>query len=120
MSRNRKRGSNPIELGRVYLWMALLFVLAVFGLSMVYMKNSQHAMGDQRRVLEKQLREVDQEIATVNSQVVEWSSRAVLQRRLDEGFVALVPIPDDRIVRLHQSYVPPGEEEILPVATAGR
>jgi hypothetical protein len=107
MSRNRRRGSNPIPIGRFVPWFAAVFIFTTFALTMVYMKNTLHVFGEQQRQVERQIDEMRREIKTVESQVIEWSSRAVLERRLAEGFISLVPIPNEKIVRLHHTPVVP-------------
>ena len=37
------------------------------------------------------------------NQIVQLTSQATLQRRLDEGFIKLVPITNDAVVRVHSA-----------------
>lgn len=98
--------------------MAALF--ASVGLSFVYMKNKLHQYGERQRVLEQRLAAVRQETKLVEVQIAEWGSRAVLQRRLQEGFVRLVPISDDRIVRLTGKPAGGMADGLRPVAVNAR
>jgi len=119
LTRNRRRGMNTVRVSYVARWLAAVAFLGIVGLSFVYMRNKLHQYGEQRRLLEKRLAALRQESQVVQVQITEWGSRAVLHRRLQEGFVRLVPIPDGRVVRLQ---VPPGKPaggELRPVALAG-
>jgi hypothetical protein len=119
MSSNRRRGTNKVRISLVTKGVAVTVIVMVVGLSYVYMKNKLHQYGEHQRVLEQRLAGLRQETQLVEVQIAEWSSRAVLQRRLHEGFVRLVPIPDDRIVRLNGPGERPVVDGLRPVANAG-
>ena len=118
---NRRRGTNKVRLSLVTRGMAVAAVLGAVGLSYVYMKNKLHQYGEERRKLEHRLAGVRREIKLAEVQVAEWGSRAVLQRRLQDGFVRLQPIAEDRIVRLSApSALPGAAEEVRPVSAGGK
>ena len=115
---NRRRGTNKVRLALLTRGLATAFVFLVVGLSYVYMKNMLHKYGEQRRVLEQRLGSLRRDTKLVEVQIAEWGSRAVLQRRLQEGFVRLVPIPEDRIVRLAPGAA--AEPAFRPVSVTGK
>ena len=71
------------------------------GLSYVYLKNQLHVSGAVRRGLEQELNELISENNVMEAQISKLTSRTALQRQLDEGFIKLVPITSQSIVRVH-------------------
>ena len=71
------------------------------GLSYVYLKNQLHVSGVQRKGMEQELNELISENNVMEAQISRLTSRTALQRRLDEGFIKLVPITSQAIVRVH-------------------
>ena len=84
----------------VPLMMIAFVTIAISGLVIVYLKNHLHSLGAQRVVLEREMKELAAKTAVNDAQIVNLTSRAALQRRLDEGFLKLVPIRADRLVRV--------------------
>ena len=74
--------------------------LAAAGLSYVYLKNQLHVSGMQRKGLEQELNELIAENNVMEAQIARLTSRTALQRRLDEGFIKLVPITSQAVVHL--------------------
>ncbi len=85
----------------MFTWLTVAGLLGAFGLTFVTVRNRIHALGSERVVMQKQLQNLQEETTVVQTQVAQWSSHALLQKRLDEGFINLQPIPDDRIVRMY-------------------
>ena len=77
------------------------FFSAVAGLSYVYLKNQLYVCGIQRKALEQELNELISENNVMETQISNLTSRAALQRRMDEGFMKLVPITNQSLVRVH-------------------
>ena len=58
----------------------------------MYLKNQMHVCGTQRKALEQELHELIAENNVMEAQIARLTSRTALQRRLDEGFIKLIPI----------------------------
>ena len=70
------------------------------GLMFVYLKNGLHPQGGQIKELERELAELNTKNEVLKTKIASLSSRAVIQRRLNDGFIKMIPISDDRIVRV--------------------
>jgi cell division protein FtsB len=99
MARNRKKQSNPIQLGAFAPFVVILIILGVVGLSLVFYKNQLHATGRQIKSLEQELADLKTQNDVLRAKVTSLSSRNVLQRQLATGFIKMVPITSDRILR---------------------
>lgn len=121
MSRNRRRNENSIEIASVVKWALLAGILGVFGLCCVYMKIQMHAVGSEKKSLEREYDDLVAQNEAIRGQIIAMTSRVELERRVAEGFIQLVPIADQQIVRLQPSRTPRGEmpqlaeTDILPV-----
>ncbi|OAI42739.1 hypothetical protein AYO41_03765 [Verrucomicrobia bacterium SCGC AG-212-E04] len=94
----------PIASIRLVPLMMIAFVtIAISGLVIVYLKNHLHSLGAQRVMLEREMKDLAAKAAVNDAQIVNLTSRAALQRRLEEGFLKLVPIRADRLVRVRPS-----------------
>lgn len=100
MNRNRRRPSNSIEVNFLARWLVGVFFLGLAGLFFVYLKNQQHAVGNQARLVEASLREAEKENEALKARITALTSRGSLQRRLDEGYLRLEPIRDTAIARV--------------------
>lgn len=98
----------------VPLMMIAFVTIAISGLVIVYLKNHLHSLGAQRVMLEREMKDLAAKAAVNDAQIVNLTSRAALQRRLEEGFLKLVPIRADRLVRVR-----PAGEARETVAMAG-
>ncbi len=103
MSKNRRKNGNSIEISTFAKWGVIFTVIAVIGVSYVSMKNRLHQYGEQRRTLERELTVLRETNRAMASQIVILCSRDALQQKLDSGFIQMIPIPDDRIVRLEMN-----------------
>ncbi len=115
MAGNRRKSANGIELG----WMARLCVVGLFaaiiGVSYVMIKHRLHDYGSMQLRLESRLKELREEDQALSAQIARWSSRAMLEQRLADGFIIMQPIEDERIVRLKFGPAE-GAEELRHVA----
>ena len=84
----------------VPLMMIAFVTIAISGLVIVYLKNHLHSLGAQRVMLEREMKDLAAKAAVNDAQIVNLTSRTALQRRLDEGFLKLVPIRAERLVRV--------------------
>jgi len=103
MSRNRRKNANTVRVATFVWWLVVFIGLSVIGLSYVSIKNQTIAFADQRRVLERQLRDFSEQNRALGSQVTALTSRSALQKQLNSGFIQLVEIDPMQIVRLNNS-----------------
>ncbi|MEI7962242.1 MAG: hypothetical protein WCI42_00255, partial [Verrucomicrobiota bacterium] len=95
-----RRTTNSLEVNvvaRVIIWAFLVGMAALF---FVYLKNQQHAVGNQARVTEAALREAQAKNEGLKARITAMTSRGALQRRLDEGYIKLDAIRDTAIARI--------------------
>lgn len=118
MAGNRKRHSNTLQVGSLLKWVVAAFFLGVVGLSYVYLSNQMHTRGNEIRKLEAELSNLKVLNEEAQAAIVRLSSRTVLQRRLNDGFIKMIPITDDRIVRINMP-AHGGGDEIRAVANQG-
>lgn len=114
---NRSRSKNSFPLRPLIPWMVLALLLLVAGLGFVVVKNQQHQIGQAIRQVERGIRDERAVNEVLVAQISRLSSRGELQRRVQEGLVALAPIQDHAIARLF----PPTfdeEDQILRTASA--
>jgi len=116
MNRHRRKNFNPIDASSLARWIVIIAFLATTGLSYVYLTVQLHHQGVQRRLLEQELiaTRLQNEDAKVQSAAL--TSRAALQRRLKEGYLKMIPITEQSIVRLNSSARPVSEDDLQPVA----
>ena len=63
MKGNRRRATNAIEVDFLARLIMLVCFLGLAGLFFVYLKNQQHAVGNQSRILEAEIRETEAKTA---------------------------------------------------------
>ena len=100
MNGNRRRPTNSIEVNVLARWVVAVFFFGLAGLFFVYLKNQQHAVGDEARSVEYALREVEAKNEALKARITGLTSRGALQRRVDEGYIHLEPILDSAIARI--------------------
>ncbi|KAB2643262.1 MAG: hypothetical protein DVB29_06325 [Verrucomicrobia bacterium] len=96
---NRRRTNNGIEVPLLAQWLVVFFMLGLLGLFFVYLKNQQHALGEQTRLVEQKITELRAHHDALNAKVTALTSRGALQRRLDEKYLDLIPITETAIAR---------------------
>ena len=100
MKENRRRATNTIEVNFLARALVAVFFVGLAGLFFVYLKNQQHAVGDQTRVVEAALREMEAKNDALKAHITGLTSRGALQRRVDSGYIRLEPIRDTAIARI--------------------
>lgn len=98
---NHRRANNGIEIPLLAQWLVIVFVMGFLGLFFVYLKNQQHALGEQTRIVEEKIMEFRAHHDALVAKVTALTSRGALQRRLDEKYLDLVPIPETAIARMN-------------------
>ena len=100
MNGNHRRPTNSIQVNVLARWIVALFFVGLAGLFFVYLKNQQHAVGDQARLVEAAISEIEAKNDALKARITAMTSRGALQRRLDEGYLRLEPIRDTAIARV--------------------
>jgi hypothetical protein len=100
MNPNLKHRSDGLQFASLLRWVIVATFLGVTGLSYVYLKNQLHVCGAQRKALEQELSLLASQNSVMEARIAQLTSRAEIQRKLDSGFIKLVPINPQAIVRL--------------------
>ncbi len=116
MNRSRRQNFNAIDAPSLARWILLTLFIALTGLIYVYLSIQLHRLGDQQNKLEKQLVSLRNQNEVATGQIAALTSRAALQRRLKEGYIKMIPIAEQNIVRLNTPARSPEEDSIQPVA----
>ena len=116
MNRPRRKNFNVIDAPSLARWIVLTLFIALTGLIYVYLSIQLHRLGDQQNKLEKQLVSLRNQNEVATGQIAALTSRAALQRRLKEGYIKMVPIAEQNIVRLNAPVRSPEEDAIQHVA----
>jgi cell division protein FtsB len=116
MNRSRRKNFNAIDAPSLARWIVLTLFIALTGLIYVYLSIQLHRLGDQQNKLEKQLASLRNQNEVATGQIAALTSRAALQRRLKEGYIKMIPIAEQNIVRLSAPARSPEEDAIQPVA----
>ena len=115
MNRSRRKNFNAIDAPSLARWILLTLFIALTGLIYVYLSIQLHRLGDQQNKLEKQLASLRNQNEVATGQIAALTSRAALQRRLKEGFIKMIPIAEQNIVRLNAPARSAQEDAIQPV-----
>ena len=115
MNRRRRKNFNPIDAPSLVRWIVLAAFAATTGLSYVYLTVQLHHQGVQKKLLEQELVAVRAQTEDARAQVATLTSRTALQRRLQEGYLKMIPINEQSIVRLNAPAKSAGEDEVQPV-----
>ena len=114
-NRNRRRHANALPIAQIATWLLLAVFLGGGGLYYVYCKNQLQFTGATIKRLERERDEILTQREFLQGTIARLSSRAALERRRAEGFFNLIPITDDRIVRVGVSSAA-GEGDLRAVA----
>ena len=120
MQRTRRQQFNAIDAPSLARWIILTAFLAVTGLIYVYLPVQLYHLGDRKKALENELASVRSQNDVASVQIAALTSRSALQRRLKEGYLKMVPIAEQNIVRLSAPVSTPAEDAIQPVANQRR
>jgi hypothetical protein len=116
MNRSRRKTFNSIDAPSLARWIVLTVFVALTGLIYVYLSLQLHRLGDQQNRLEKELTSLRNQNEVAASQITALTSRVALQRRLKEGYLKMVAIAEQNIVRLTAPARSAEEDAIQPVA----
>ena len=116
MNQRRRKNFNPIDAPSLVRWIVIAAFTAATGLSYVYLTVQLHHQGILKKHLEQELSAVRMQNEDAKVQIAALTSRTALQRRLQEGQLKMIPITEQRNVRLNISGRPSTEDEVHPVA----
>lgn len=119
MNHRRRKSFNPIDAASLARWIVLTVFAAVTGLSYVYLTLQLHHQGVQQSSLEQELAATRTQNEDARVQIAALTSRTALQRRLKEGYLKMIPITEQSIVRLNAPARAAGEDEVQPVVNQG-
>ena len=97
-------------------WIAVTGFLAVTGLIYVYLTLQLYHLGDRKKALENELTSLRSENDVASVQIAALTSRSAMQRRLKEGYLKMIPITEQNIVRLSAPRHLHAEDAVQPIA----
>jgi hypothetical protein len=122
MHRPTRKQFNTINAPSLARWLVITAFLGATGLIYVYLTVQLYHLGDRKKALENELASLRSQNEVASVQIAALTSRAALQRRLKEGYLKMIPITEQNIVRVNGSFKAPGDDAIQPVVNqrAGR
>src|SRR5437667_5219374 len=109
MNRSRHRNWNRVDAASLARWIVITAFLAFTGLIYVYLSLQLYHLGDRKKALENELASLRSQNDVASVQIAALTSRSALQRRLKEGYLRMIPITEQHIVRLNAPVRLPGE-----------
>jgi ABC-type uncharacterized transport system YnjBCD substrate-binding protein len=94
-------------------------LLGLSGLLAAHLKIQVHALSSQRVTQQNELRDLKARADVNEAAIVNLTSRAALQRRLDDGFLKLAPVRTDRIVQVRSTGALPVEAIVINTTRGG-
>ena len=116
MNRSHRRNRNAVNAASLARWIIVTAFLAVAGLGYVYLTLQLYHLGERRKAVENELASLHTQNDVASVQIAALTSRSALQRRLKEGYLKMVPISENKIVRLTVPARSADEDAIQPVA----
>jgi hypothetical protein len=96
----RRKTFNSVNAASLARWIVMTGFLALTGLVYVYLTLQLYHLGDRKKALENELTSLRSQNDVASVQIAALTSRAALQRRLKEGYLKMIPIAEQNIVRL--------------------
>jgi hypothetical protein len=116
MHRSCRKNRNAVNAASLARWIVVTVFLALIGLSYVYLTLQLYRLGERKKAVENELASLRTQNEVAAGQITALSSRSALQRRLKEGYLKMIPISEDSIVRLTiPERHPAGEDAVQPV-----
>jgi hypothetical protein len=112
----RRKSFNPMNAASLARWIAITGFLALTGLMYLFLTFQLHHLGERKKGLENELTNIRSENDVASVQIAALTSRSALQRRLKEGYLKMIPITEQNIVRLSAPRPSLGEDAVQPVA----
>jgi hypothetical protein len=112
----RRKTFNSVNAASLARWIVLTAFLALTGLIYVYLTLQLYHLGDRKKALENELTNLRSQNDVASVQIAALTSRSALQRRLKEGYLKMIPIAEQNIVRLNAPRPPRVEDTVQPVS----
>lgn len=112
----RRKAFNSVNAASLARWIVITASLALTGLIYVYFTLQLYHQGDRKKALENELTSLRAQNDVASVQIAALTSRSAMQRRLKEGYLKMVPISEQDIVRLSAAPRSLGEDDVQPVA----
>jgi hypothetical protein len=118
----RRKNFNSVNAASLARWIVITGFLALTGLIYVYLTLQLYHLGDRKKALENELTSLRSQNDVASVQIAALTSRSAMQRRLKEGYLKMIPIAEQNIVRLNAPPRERREDAIQAVANkrAGR
>jgi hypothetical protein len=116
MHATRRKPFNSVNAASLARWIVLTLFLALTGLIYVYLTLQLYHQGDQKKALENELASLRSQNDVASVQIAALTSRSALQRRLKEGYLKMIPIAEQNIVRLNAPRSQRPEDTVQPIA----
>lgn len=116
MKRSHRKNWNAVNAASLARWIVMTAFLALAGLSYVYLTLQLYHLGERKKAVENELISLRTQNDVASVQIAALTSRSALQRRLKEGYLKMIPISENNIVRLTIPARPAEEDAIQPVA----
>src|SRR4029434_238358 len=120
MNRSRRRNCNTVNAASLARWIVVTAFIAFAGLSYVYLTLQLYHLGERKKAVENELLSLRTQNDVASVQIAALTSRSALQRRLKEGYLKMIPISENNIVRLTIPVRPADEDAIRPVVDRSR
>jgi hypothetical protein len=122
MNRSRRKNMNAVNAPSLARWIVLTGFLALTGLIYVYLTIQLYHLGNDKKTLERDLASFRTQNEVASAQIATLTSRSALQRRLKEGYLKMIEISEEHIVRLNPSPRHQTDDAVQPVVNqrAGR
>lgn len=112
----RRTTFNSVNAASLARWIVITGFLALTGLIYVYLTLQLYHLGDRKKALENELASLRSQNDVASVQIAALTSRSALQRRLKEGYLKMIPITEQNIVRLNVPRPARAEGTVQPVA----
>ena len=118
----RRKNFNSVNAASLARWIVITAFLALTGLIYVYLTLQLYHQGDRKKALENELTSLRSQNDVASVQIAALTSRSAMQRRLKEGYLKMIPIAEQNIVRWSSPPRVRVEDTVQPVANprAGR
>ena len=118
----RRKTLNSVNAASLARWIMITAFVALAGLIYVYLTLQLHHLGNRKKALENELASLRSQNDVASVQIAALTSRSAMQRRLKEGYLKMIPIAEQNIVRLSTPLQVQPEDAVQPVANkrAGR
>jgi hypothetical protein len=120
MKRSHRKNWNAVNAASLARWIVVTAFLALAGLSYVYLTLQLYHLGERKKAVENELISLRTQNDVASVQIAALTSRSALQRRLKEGYLKMIPISENNIVRLTIPARPAEEDANQPVANRSR